>query len=262
MTTKTPFDAIIEAIRIAGYHNHRLEEHSDLVSEGIFHDLLEMCPKIAEDFKAQKIGRWFNVPAPGITRGRRIDLFVGEATPAGTADVNRVRIVVENKSVITAHRNKTNRLDDLEEVLGAIHRTKAEAITVATVLVGTATRVLNIPDHVRKHFASEPGRFEYEVLPRLSTGDSSLTTNYQFAVSKNRPDDPAKTVAAFRTLPTRPPGQTHVNGYDFVMLVPVFIDNVNQPYLCRENDFGINVDADYERLLSTICRAEEARWHF
>ena len=69
-------------------------------------------------------------------------------------------------------------------------------------------------------------------------------------------------MAAFRKLPTRSPGHTHVVGYDFVLLVPVFIDNVNPLSVCRENDFGIDIDADYERMLATICRAYEARWHF
>jgi hypothetical protein len=208
------------------------------------------------------INKWVNVPAPGVTRGRRIDLFVGEADSEGSPDVGRVRICIENKSVVTAHRNKTTRLDDLEEVLGAIHRNKAEAIMVATVLVGTATRVLNIPDHVKKRYRKEPARFEAEVLPRLSTGDAKLWDEFDYAVSTNSPNDPAKTVANFRTLPTRSPGHTHVEGYDFVLIIPVFIDNVNPPSICRDNSFGIDVDADYERMLATICRAYEARWHF
>jgi len=46
-----------------------------------------------------------------------------------------------------------------------------------------------------------------------------------------------------------------------VILVPVFIDNVNPPRVERTNEFGINIDADYQRMLETICRAYEARWH-
>src|SRR5690606_6840450 len=103
--------------------------------------------------------------------------------------------------------------------------------------------------------------FETEVLPRLSSGDQSLWSEFKYAVSTNKPDDPAKTVAAFRRLPLRPPGHTHVAGYDFVLIVPVFIDNVNPPELCRNNPFGIDIDAEYERMLATICRAYEARWH-
>jgi hypothetical protein len=257
----TPFDEVIEAIRVAGYHNQRLEEHSDLVSNGIFRDLRARCPLISADYNSKVIRNWSNVSAPG-ARGRKIDLFVGEARSEDEhPDVRYVRICVENKSVITAHRNKTNRLDDLGEVLGAIHRAKAEAIIVATVLVGTATRVLNVPDHVKKRYQKEPRRFEAEVVPRLSRGDETLWTDFDYAVSVNKPDDAARTIAAFHTLPRRPPGHTHVMGFDFEMIVPVFIDNVNPPSLCRNNGFGIDIDAHYEHMLATICRAYEARWH-
>jgi hypothetical protein len=257
----TPFDEVIEAIRTAGYHNQRLEGHSDLVSTGIFKDLLARCPFIASDFETKVVNKWVNVPAPGTTRGRKIDLFVGENGKSLQPDVSKVRIGIENKSVITAHRNKTNRLDDLTEVLGAIHRRKAEAIIVATIMVGTATRVLNIPDHVKKQYKDQPGKFEAEVLPRLSTGDETLWKEFAYAISANRPNDPAKTVEAFQKLRTRNAGHTHVEGYDFVLVVPVFIDNVHPPSLCRENGFGIDIDAEYERMLATICRAYEARWH-
>jgi hypothetical protein len=257
----TPFDDVIDSIRTAGYHNHRLEGHSDLVSTGLFRDLLARCQFISKDFDAKIINKWVNVPAPGTTRGRKVDLFVGEDVASHIPDVSKVRICVENKSVVTAHRNKTNRLDDLEEVIGAIHRHKAEAIVVATIMVGTATRVLNIPDHVKKRYRNEPGRFESEVLPRLSSGDETLWKEFDYAISKNRPDDPAKTVDAFRKLPLRGAGHTHVEGYDFVLIVPVFVDNVHPPSLCHENAFGIEIEAEYERMLATICRAYEARWH-
>lgn len=257
-----PCDEIIESIRAARFHNHRLEEHSDIISNGIFRDLVARCPLVAEDLRAGRIANWKNVPAPGATRGRKIDLFVGEPGPNGTPDVKRVRIVVENKSVITAHRNKTNRLDDLSEVLDAVQRKKAEAITVATVLVGIATRVLNVPDQVKKHFAKHPERFNADVLSRLSSGDQTLWDEFDYAVSTNRADDAAATVKAFRSLPTRNPAHTHIVGYDFVLIVPVYIDNVNPPYLARENPFGIDIDAEYDRMLALICRAYEARWHF
>ncbi|MBI3024510.1 MAG: hypothetical protein HYY66_02310 [Candidatus Tectomicrobia bacterium] len=168
---------------------------------------------------------------------------------------------MENKSVITAHRNKTSRLDDLDEVMRSIHRVKPESIIVATVLIGTALTVLNVPDHVKKQYKDRSGLFESAVLPRLSKGDQSLWREFGFAVSQNRENDPQKTFDAFRTLPTRAPGHTHVLGYDFILLVPVFIDNVNPPRIDRDNAFGIDVDKEYQRMLETICRAYEARWH-
>lgn len=46
---KTPFDAVISAIAAARYHNHRLEAHSDLVSDGIIADLRAQCATIRDD---------------------------------------------------------------------------------------------------------------------------------------------------------------------------------------------------------------------
>lgn len=46
----TPFDDAISAIDRAGYHNHRLEGHSDTVSRGILEDLTSTCPTFREDF--------------------------------------------------------------------------------------------------------------------------------------------------------------------------------------------------------------------
>jgi hypothetical protein len=50
-------------------------------------------------------------------------------------------------------------------------------------------------------------------------------------------------------------------GYDFVLIVPVYIDNVNQPYVARKNPFGIDVDREYDAMLDKTCRAYVARWH-
>ena len=103
--------------------------------------------------------------------------------------------------------------------------------------------------------------FESQVLPRLSSGDESLWKEFPFAVSQNRPSDPAKTVEKFRELPTRPPARTDLVAYDYVLLVPVYIDNVNPPRIARDNNLGIDVDAEYEAMLEQICRAYRARWH-
>jgi len=261
MTAPNPFDEVIERIRVAGYHNQRLEDHSDLVSKGIFRDLLARCPSIASDFELGTIRAWENVKSPGGTRRRLIDLFVGQPSGADQPSLDGVRFVVENKSVMTAHRNKTNRLDDLDKVLSAIHGARPEAVLVATVLVGTASRYLNVCDRITPYFEDKPGEFESTVLPRLSSGDETLWKDFRYAISRNQPDHPKKTVEAFRQLPTRAPGRTHVMGFDFVMIVPVFVDNVNPPRLCRDNPFGIDIDGDYAQMLSTICRAYQARWH-
>jgi len=190
-----------------------------------------------------------------------VDLFVGEPGSDGGPDIGRVRIAVENKSVITAHRNRTNRFDDLSKVLAAVQGARPGALPIATVLVGVADRVLNVPDHVHKFFRDRDDAFRAQVLPRLSTGDETLFEEFSWAISENRPQDPAQTVAMFRTLPTRGPAQTHLVAYDSVLLVPVQIDNVHPPALPRPNSLGIDVDADYRECIAKTCRAYTARYH-
>lgn len=256
----SPFDKAIAAIAAARYHNHRLETHSDTVSTALFQDLIEFCAPLRRDVDRGIVRVWKNVSAPG-DRLRKVDLFVGEADHQGLPDIHKVRIALENKSVITAHRNVTNRFDDLRKVLSAVHSARPEALLVATVLVGLSRQVLNIPDQVHKFYRGREEEFENLVLPRLSSGDASLWEQFSWAISTNRPNDPAKTIELLRTLPTRPPGHTHVQGYDYVLLVPVRIDNVNPPSLPRPNELAIDVDGEYQRMLEKLCSGYTARWH-
>ncbi|MDP9178204.1 MAG: hypothetical protein M3O61_11045 [Gemmatimonadota bacterium] len=256
----TPFDEAIRTVERIGYHNHRVETHSDTVSDGLFADLLETCRPLRADVENEKVKVWKNVSSPG-DRLRKVDLFVGEPGATGGPDIHKVRIAVENKSVITAHRNRTNRFDDLSKVLGAIHSARPEAILVATVLIGLCDKVLNIPDQVHKFYRDRENEFESHVVPRLSSGDQTLWNEFNWAISSNRPNDPAKTLELMRTLTTRKPGHTHVAGYDYVLAVPVYIDNVNPPSVARENTLGIDVDGEYQGLLDQICAAYTARWH-
>jgi hypothetical protein len=258
----TPFDEVISDIRVRGFHNHRLESHSDVVCRGLLRDLRNTCESLRRDFESAKIRQWVNVNAPG-DRGREIDLFVGEPASDGKSpDLEKVRLVVENKSVVTAHRNRTNRFDDLKKILDTIHRERHEAIIVATVLVGLSMQVLNIPDHVKKFYTNRNEEFLRHVVPRLSTGDQRLWHEFPFAISKNRITDPQRTVRLFEQLPKRNPAYTHQAGYDYVLLVPVIIDNVNPPELPRPNSLNIDVDREYATMLDVICRAYTARWHW
>jgi len=173
-------------------------------------------------------------------------------------------LCLEKKPVITAHRNLYARFDDLNEALQVLHRARSEAVLVATVIVGVARRVLNVPDKVKPLYRRRLAEFDESVLPRLSSGDQSLWDEFESAVSVNRPDDPSNTVKKFRQLPTRQPGHTHVVGYDYVLLVPAFIDNVNEPYIPKPTDplsLGIDVELEYQTMLDAICKAYTARWH-
>lgn len=259
----TPFDEVIGQIKRRGFHNQRLEDHSDIVGKGILDDLRKRCVPLGDDFAQGKITSWLNVRTPG-ARNRKIDLLVGEADSDGKADLGKLRLCVENKSVTTAHRNQYARFDDLNEALQVLHQAKAEAILVATVIIGVADRVLNVPDRVKPFFRERLAEFNDHVLPRLSSGDQTLWVEFDWAVSRNRASDSAKTVEKFRQLPTRSPGHTHVAGYDYVLLIPAFIDNVNPPYIPTPDDprsLGIDVQQEYSAMLEAICKAYTARWH-
>jgi hypothetical protein len=257
---KTPFDSVIDEIRERGYHNHRLETHSDIVSDGVFGDLLKTCEPFGGDYQAGAVGRWSNVPAPG-ARQRKIDLLIARhAADQTSPDLSETRICLENKSVVTAHRNRDARFDDLNEVLQVLYRVKPEAILVATVLIGLSQRVLNVPDRIGPLYKGRAAAFK-KLTHRFSTGDQRLWTQFPSAVSTNRSNDPQKTVEKCRGLPRRPPGQTHVTGYDYILLVPVLIDNVNPPSLARDNPLGIDIDRDYAEMLEAICKAYRVRWN-
>lgn len=257
----TPFDEVVSEIVRKGYHNQRLQEHSDIVSRAVWRNLLEGCEALRNDFQQQIVQFWLNVPAPG-ARGRKIDLLVGEVAP-GTKrpDITKVRICVENKTVLTAHRNRDARFDDLNQVLQSIHSARAEAVMVAIVLVGTALKTLNVPDRVKPISKGKRISFENDVLPRLSTGDLSLWDEFSDAISQNRPNDPKQTIEKFRGLPRRQPAHTHVSGYDYLLLVPMFVDNVDRPRVERDKRLGVDVDREYEEMLKVVCKAYTARWH-
>lgn len=256
----TPFDRVVDEIKRSGFHNHRRPLHSDSVSLGILDDLSRTCRPFFDDLTAGVTKKWLNVRTPG-ARHRKIDLLVGCPAEKGKPDLSRLRLCIENKSVITAHRNATTRFDDLNETLHVLHKAQSEAILIATVIIGVARRFLNISDHVKKHFRKKPRRFESHVLSRLSSGDESLWNEFDFAISENAAEDPLRTVSKFRQLPTRPIGYTHIVGYDYVLLVPVCIDNVNRPFVARENTLGIDVDAEYQNMLDRVCKAYDVRWH-
>lgn len=255
---RTPFDDLVEDIIRRGYHNQRLEGHSDIVADGILRDLRSACAPLRADIETGVVRAWKNVPSPG-DRRRKIDLLVAEPIEdADKPDLTKTSLGIENKSVVTAHRNKTSRFDDLTKLLGAYQSKRPETVLVATVIVGTAHRFLNVSDRISPFYGAT---FDEEIRPRLSTGDQKLWEDFPAAVSKNRPQDPTSTVAHFRGLPTRPPGMTHISGYDYVLLVPMHIDNVSPPYVEREFADTANCDADYGNMIAAICTAYTARWH-
>ena len=85
--------------------------------------------------------------------------------------------------------------------------------------------------------------------------------DFPFAISKNRPNDAEKTIERFRGLPTRTPNLTHQSGFDYLLLIPVHIDNVNPPRIDKDNRLELDIDEEYSNFLDAVQRGYIARWH-
>ncbi len=77
----TPFDAVIEKIKERHYHNQRLEEHSDIVSDGFLSDLRERFTPFASDYLGKEIADWRNVRTPGLVTEKSICWWESQALP-------------------------------------------------------------------------------------------------------------------------------------------------------------------------------------
>ena len=247
------FDEILAAIRANGYHNHRQETHSDIVSRRIVADLRATCAAFNADLASGAIRIWEKTKGPD---DRTTDLIAGPATASGLPDLSEVRLLVENKSVVTAHRNRNARWQDIDRERRSAHGANPKTIVVATLIVGVCQRVLNVPDCVSK---LHKGVFQSDVRPRLSTGDQDLWRDFHMCVSVNRADDPAKTIALFRQLPVRRGSDTHLAALDYLLIAPFDIDNVNPPKL--DLSMGIDAEAEYRQMIQHICRLYTLRWH-
>lgn len=247
------FDEILNGIRSHGYHNHRLEAHSDIISHRIIADLRADCRAFDNDCQSGAIRIWHKTKGPD---DRTTDLLAGIPNGDGKPNLENVRLLVEHKSVITAHRNRNARYQDIDRERLSAHRANPRTIVAATVIVGTCERVLNVPDCVAKFHKAT---FATDILPRLSSGDASLWQEFSMCVSENKPDDPARTVDMFRQLPVRGSADTHLAALDFLLIAPFAIDNVNPPRL--DTQVGIDAEQEYHRMIRHICRLYNLRWH-
>ena len=139
--------AFIEHLRNAAYHP-RSNKHSNALSEAIVADLLEHCPKIAEQATAGHLVYSLNFNLIYGQSQWNVDLVLG-APPPGTPPPNHlpirrcdpatVQVAVELKSVMTEHRKAVkNRKRDFEAHHDHVHRYSARAIAGAVMIVNAA----------------------------------------------------------------------------------------------------------------------------
>lgn len=93
----TAYADLIRRIEERGFHNHRLEDHSEAISRGILWDLCATCELFAVDFAEGRIKEWLDFPSPA-GRSRKLDLVVAEpdqdkdAGPDASAVVRREQV--------------------------------------------------------------------------------------------------------------------------------------------------------------------------
>lgn len=296
---KTPFDKHAARAEAEGYHNHRVNTHSDLISEGIMEDLYAACPALRIDLDMGTVGFWANrrnpwgrkrntdliVAKPLAAPARRIDrtpseaprwaLGVKGAAALGLApDPSQVRIVGEHKSIVTAHRNRSARHDDLDHLYQDANAKSPGTIVCATIMIGTAPWYLNVADGVkgfydvwdrdangiRRRKIFREADFDREVMPRLRRHDETLMDDYISAVSENTERDVEASFELFRDeIPVRPRGDRTKPGFDAFLVVPVHYDNIHPPHVSRDSAiarrFGIDVDAQYGEFIDRLAEA-------
>ncbi len=139
--------AFIEHLRAEGYHP-RSNKHSNALSEEIVADLIENCPKIADQAAAGDLVYSLNFDLIYGQSQWNVDLVLG-APPPGTpppenspmrqSDPATVQVAVELKSVMTEHRKAVkNRKRDFEAHHDHVHRYSATAIAGGVMVVNAA----------------------------------------------------------------------------------------------------------------------------
>lgn len=285
---ESPFDEHARRVATSGYHAHRGSTHSDVISERILDDIVKKCPALREDLLAAKVGCWLNIKIPFHEGTWDADLVIAEADDGSISDKtiekgkanglaavkgakpdgNALRLVIEHKSVVTAHRNRGNRFKELATDVKYSNDAGSNVIVAATILLGTAPQVLNVVDGVRKRYRipgkvgkyNEP-KFDAEVGHRLRAKDPKVWEDFAEHVSFNKPGDAQKTAEYFRTnLPERSQDRWNQPGIDALLVVPVFYDNVGTAYVDRDHALGSSFDTEYGVFLDKLCKAYTRRW--
>jgi formylglycine-generating enzyme required for sulfatase activity len=101
------------------------------------------------------------------------------------------------------------------------------------VLPFLAIQYVNIPDAVKRKCQILGIEFDHAVLPRLFSGDPNLWAEY--GTKPNLQDSASKTIEMRRTLPAWEKGFTYELGFDYLLIEPIFIDNINPLRVEREN---------------------------
>jgi len=141
-------EAFLRHLRDLGYHP-RSDKHSNALSEAIVSDLLDACPRMAEDARQGRLVYDLNFTLHAGTSDWNVDLVLGAPSLDGRppspgmrirkAPPSTVYIAIEIKGVMTEHHKAVkNRKRDLEAHHEHVHRYSNSAIAGGVLVVNEA----------------------------------------------------------------------------------------------------------------------------
>lgn len=188
------------------------------------------------------------------------------------SEIKNIRLIMENKSLVTAHRNVYNRTRILADLAEAVRDSPPkDTLLVGTFIVGTADKFLNYETFVRardvlSHLCSE-SKFNLEELEELiGTGHEKIREFVddpvlpEKMISRNKPDEPQKTLDIIvQDVPIK---QLSGSGYDGFAIQFCHLNNIDPPRLEDPLFFkDKNYDAvRYENVLNTIAAQYDAKY--
>lgn len=261
-----------------GFHHPRTAtEHSDKLSTYLLEDLLNSSKKLQEYAKQKKICFDFNVDVKSQISSHIIDLVIGEYEPDSPIKKihfisgieflqarpisNKYQILIEHKSVITAHRNNKNRLRDLKEFASHVYLFDKKSVIAATMMIGTALEYFSVESLIR--YLKSENRFEElgKWKTKLCKGDPSLKNTFQgtIVITKNKPYEAQKTYDLYKSeIPLRE--NIDEIGFDALFCLFVHIDNINPCRIDKEKNTGKDSINNYREFLNRIICSYEQRY--
>ncbi len=159
---KLAFQRLIDHVAKGGAYKPRDQAVSSRLSREILVDLFHTCEAFRSNVIDRKVAFQVDCKLSAGDRTHKIDLVLGsfEHTRKTGTDIKircsegcftiqnavpaKVQLFIEHKSLITAHRNVRNRTRILKDLADFMNDVDPSAIRMATWMLGTATRYLNM----------------------------------------------------------------------------------------------------------------------
>lgn len=168
--------------------NPRSQQNSDALSRFVTDDLRASCRGFADDLESGRLRQELNAAVRTRLAERDIDLVFLD--PSAQTMLNRVRLAVENKTIMTAHgKARKNRYGDLIAYSNHLHNHSPKAIAGATVVVNVNPRYQN-PDP----FATTIER-RYPNMGKIVTDTIRIFTAVPLRSDDTEPNDQPEAIA-------------------------------------------------------------------